>query len=235
MAPVATPLYQLKPSPHSSHSLLLASLPAEGAGRRVLDVGCAGGYLSEILAVRGYRVTGVDSPGARHAGFPESVELVEADLDQGLPPGLSLTPGGFDFIICADVLEHLRQPAGMLRDLRGLLATGGRLAASLPNSGHAYFRWNVMLGRFPAHGRGLFDRTHLHYYTWRGWVDLFASTGFRIETVKCSGVPVGLALPKWRDTAAVRAFERLSYQSARWWKTMLAYQFVVTAAPESGS
>jgi len=231
MAPVASPHYQLKPSPYSSHSLLLASLPAEGAGRRVLDVGCAGGYLSELLAARGYRVTGVDSPGARHAGFPESVELVEADLDLGLP----IMSGRFDFIICADVLEHLRQPADMLRGLRGLLATGGRLAASLPNSGHAYFRWNVMLGRFPAHGRGLFDRTHLHYYTWRGWVDLFASAGFRIETVKCSGVPVGLALPKWRDTAAVRAFEGLSYLSARWWKKMFAYQFVVTAAPEAGS
>ena len=231
MAPVASPHYQLKPSPYSSHSLLLASLPAEGAGRRVLDVGCAGGYLSELLAARGYRVTGVDSPGARHAGFPESVELVEADLDLGLP----IMSGRFDFIICADVLEHLRQPADMLRGLRGLLATGGRLAASLPNSGHAYFRWNVMLGRFPAHGRGLFDRTHLHYYTWRGWVDLFATAGFRIETVKCSGVPVGLTLPKWRDTAAVRAMERLSYESARGWRKMFAYQFVVTAAPEAGS
>ena len=235
MAPVASLPYQLKPSSYSSHSLLLASLPAQGGGRRVLDVGCAGGYLSEILAARGYRVTGVDSPGARLAGFPESVELVEADLDLGLPAGLSPMPGHFDFIICADVLEHLRQPAGMLCDLRGLLATGGRLAASLPNSGHAYFRWNVMWGRFPAHGRGLFDRTHLHYYTWRGWVDLFASAGFRIESVKCSGVPVGLTLPEWRDTAAVRALERLSYESARWWKKMFAYQFVVTAAPEAGS
>jgi len=233
MPPVASAPYQLKPSPYSSHSLLLASLPADGAGRRVLDVGCAGGYLSELLASRGYRVTGVDSPGARHAHFPEAVELLEADLDLGLPRALSLTPDRFDFVICADVLEHLRQPAGMLRDLRGLLATGGRLIASLPNSGHAYFRWNVMLGRFPAHARGLFDRTHLHYYTWRGWVDLFGSAGFRIETVRCSGVPVGLALPQWRDAAPVRALERLSYESARWWRKMLAYQFIVTAAPEA--
>jgi SAM-dependent methyltransferase len=228
MAPVAPAPYQLKDSPYSSHSLLLASLPPSGGGRRVLDVGCAGGYLGAILASRGYRVTGIDSPGAARAGFPESIELLEADLDMGLPP---LT-GRFDFVICADVLEHLRRPALLLRDLRGVIATGGRLAASLPNSGHAYFRWNVLTGRFPADDRGLFDRTHLHFYTWHGWLDLFLGAGFRIETLRCSGVPIGLALPKWEGSAAVRALERMSYESARSWKTMFAYQFIVTAAPE---
>lgn len=226
MVSVASPPYQFKASPYSSHSLLLDSLPQVGAGRRVLDVGCAGGYLGVILAARGYRVTGIDSPGARRAGFPESIELVEADLDLGLPP----LAGRFDYIICADVLEHLRRPDGMLRDLRSALADGGRLAASLPNSGHAYFRWNVLRGRFPAHDRGLFDRTHLHYYTWRGWVDLFAAVGLRIETLRCSGVPIGLALPQWEGSAVVRTLERMSFESARWWKKMFAYQFIVTAS-----
>ncbi|MGO4881314.1 MAG: class I SAM-dependent methyltransferase [Bryobacteraceae bacterium] len=224
----ATP-YQLKDSPYSSHSLLLASLPASGDGRRVLDVGCASGYLGAILAGRGYRVTGIDSPGARRENFPDAIEFFEADLDLGLP---RLT-GRFDFVICADVLEHLRRPASLLRELREVLAPGGRLAASLPNSGHAYFRWNVLTGRFPAHDRGLFDRTHLHFYTWRGWVELFHECGFRIETLRCSGVPIGLALPKWEGSAAVRALERLSYESARGWKNMFAYQFIVTAAPET--
>ncbi|HUO29199.1 MAG TPA: class I SAM-dependent methyltransferase [Bryobacteraceae bacterium] len=223
----ATP-YQLKDSPYSSHGLLLASLPADGAGRRVLDVGCAGGYLSAILASRGYRVTGVDSPGAACAGFPESVELLEADLDLGLP----VLTGAFDFVICADVLEHLRRPAMLLRELHGVLARGGKLAVSLPNSGHAYFRWTVLRGRFPAEDRGLFDRTHLHFYTWRGWKDLFSAAGFGIESVRCSGVPIGLALPGWEGSPMVRGLERMSYESARWWKEMFAYQFIVTASPE---
>ena len=231
MVPVAAAPYQLKDSPYSSHSLLLASLPPAGAGRRVLDVGCAGGYLGAILAGRGFRVTGIESPGAAGADFPENVELLEADLDLGLPP---LT-GRFDFVICADVLEHLRRPAILLRDLRAVLAPGGRLAASLPNSGHAYVRWNVLTGRFPAYDRGLFDRTHLHFYTWRGWLELFQGAGFRVETLRCSGVPIGLALPKWEGSALVRALEKMSYESARWWKTMFAYQFIVTAAPERES
>jgi len=231
MVPVAATPYQLKGSPYSSHSLLLASLPPNGAGRRVLDVGCAGGYLAAILASRGYRVTGIDSAGAAGAGFPDSVEFVEADLDLGLPR----LDGRFDFVICADVLEHLRRPVLLLRDLRSVLADDGRLAASLPNSGHAYFRWNILRGRFPAEDRGLFDRTHLHFYTWRGWLDLFGAAGFRVETLRCSGVPIGLALPKWEGSAAVRAMERMSYESARMWKNLFAYQFIVTAAPERES
>ncbi|MFN7998186.1 MAG: class I SAM-dependent methyltransferase [Bryobacteraceae bacterium] len=227
MVSVVSAVYQLKPSPYSSHSLLLGSMPPEGQGRRVLDVGCAGGYVAELLAMRGYRVTGIDSASAA-AGFPSSVDFVEADLDSGLPR----LSARFDYIICADVLEHLKRPDCMLRELRGLLAGGGKLVASLPNSGHAYFRWNVLMGRFPAHDRGLFDRTHLHFYTWRGWTDLFRNEGFQMETVRCSGVPVGLAFPASKDSAVIHALEGLSYLSARCWKELFAYQFIVTAAPE---
>jgi SAM-dependent methyltransferase len=232
MATVAagTP-YQLKDSPYSSHSLLLASLPAEGNGLRVLDVGCAGGYLGAILAAKGYRVTGIDTPGSASNGFPDSIELLEADLDMGLPP----LSGRFDIAICADVLEHLRRPADLLREVRSVLAPGGKLAASLPNSGHAHFRWNVLTGRFPAEDRGLFDRTHLHFYTWQGWQALLHSGGFRVEALRCSGVPIGLALPRWQGSALVRGLERMSYDSARFWKTLFAYQFIVTAAPEENT
>jgi SAM-dependent methyltransferase len=193
----------------------------------VLDVGCAQGYLGELLAERGYRVTGIEHSSRVPAGFPETVGLVPADLDEGLPSGL----GGFDVIMCADVLEHVRRPDQLLRQLRSAMAPGGFLIASLPNSGHLYFRWNVLLGRFPQQERGLFDRTHLRFYTWRGWVELLAGAGFEIRQVRCSGVPVGEALPSWKDRWPARLAERLSFESARLWKTACAYQFVVTAWP----
>src|ERR1700730_12203532 len=143
----ASPRYQLKAGPYSSHTLLLAELPLRGEGLRVLDIGCANGYLAEILAERGFSVTGVDLPGTPHPG---GVHFAEADLDKGLPP----LEGQWNFILCADVLEHLRDPLALLMDCRKRLAPGGALLASLPNSGHAYFRWQVLLGRFPQHDRG---------------------------------------------------------------------------------
>jgi SAM-dependent methyltransferase len=226
-SPIRSP-YRLKPGAYSSHSLLLSSLPASGEGRAVLDIGCAHGYLGDLLVRRGYRVVGVEHASRVGEAFPQTVELATADLEEGLPAHL----GRFDFVLCADVLEHLRRPEVLLREIRGVLAPGGCLIASLPNSGHLYFRGNVLLGRFPQHDRGLFDRTHLHFYTWRGWVDLFAAAGFVMERVRCSGVPVGEALPARKDHWLVRAAERLSFESARLWKTACAYQFVVIAQPE---
>jgi len=219
------PRYQLKPGPYSSHTLLLARFPDRGEGRRVLDVGCAAGYLSERLVERGFRVTCIDWPGTPH---PPTVEFSGADLDNGLGP----VGGQFDFIICADVLEHLRDPLRLLHEIRGRLAPGGTLLASLPNSGHWYFRVNVLMGRFPQHEHGLFDSTHLHFYPWAGWVELFGRAGLRIRSVDPTTVPFGLALPRWDGTFLVRALESLSIACARVWKTLFAYQFVVSIRAE---
>jgi SAM-dependent methyltransferase len=215
--------YSFKESPYSSHSLLLARLPQEGRGRRVLDLGCGSGYLAAILAARGYAVTGVER--TRAAAYPPECELIEWDLDYGLPPLASL----YHFVLCADVLEHLKDPGRLLSQLPAVMTADAALVASLPNSGHLYFRLNVLFGRFPQHERGLFDRTHLHFYTWSNWRALFAGAGFAIESTVCSGVPVGLALPGRRHSLGVKAAERLSYDLARLWKRLFAYQFIVTA------
>ena len=141
--------YSLKESPYSSHSLMLERLPAPGAGRRVLDLGCGNGYLAAILAERGYDVTGVEHPEGVGGAFPSSVRLVTADLEQGLPH----LDSRFDLVVCADVLEHLRDPLRLLREVGAVLAPGARVIASLPNSGNLYFRLNVLFGRFPQHDK----------------------------------------------------------------------------------
>lgn len=217
--------YSFKPSRYSSHTLLLQEFSARGDGCRVLDVGCWAGYVAAAVAARGYDVTGIDRPGTP---FPEGISVVSADLDRGLSP----LEGRFDIILCADVLEHLRDPVQLLRECRRRLMPEGVLLASLPNSGNFYFRWNILRGRFPRHDHGLFDRTHLHFFMWNDWNDLFAQAGLRIEAVKTSGVPVGLAWPRWNGSRLVGALEWLSFQLARVWSRMFAYQFIVRARPE---
>jgi SAM-dependent methyltransferase len=216
------PRYQFKTGPYSSHTLLLGEFPDRGEGRRVLDVGCGAGYLSEILVRRGYAVVCIDWPGTPH---PATVEFSGADLDNGLGP----LDSHFDYVICADVLEHLRDPVRLLTECRQHLAPGGTVVISLPNSAHWYFRWSVLMGRFPQHEHGLFDSTHLHFYTWESCLNLLDRAGLRVESVRSSSVPFGLAFPKWDGSIAIRGLERLSYEMARVWKKLFAYQFIIRA------
>jgi SAM-dependent methyltransferase len=219
--------YLFKSGRYSSHSLLLDHVRAPGDRRRVLDVGGGEGYLSRLLHERGYHVVCLAAPGSVSADFPADVEVIEADLDRESPA----FSDPFSFIICGDVIEHLRDPRKTLCWLRSQLAPGGRLVASLPNSGHWYFRWTILRGRFPADDRGLFDRTHLHFYTWEGWLGLMRSAGLDVIDVAPTAVPFGLAWNLAPEHIAVRTLERLSYDLGRLWKTMFAYQFVVVACP----
>jgi 2-polyprenyl-3-methyl-5-hydroxy-6-metoxy-1,4-benzoquinol methylase len=223
-----TSIYRLKKSPFSSHSLLLEQFPRPQRPERILDLGCGDGYLAALLTERGYDVTGVERREGYSARFPRHVELIEADLEHGLPP----LPARYHHVICADILEHLRQPARLLYEIHGVLQPGGRIVASLPNSGNIYFRLNVAFGRFPQHDKGLFDRTHLRFYMWKGWKELFAETRWRIISVRSSGIPIGLIVPRSHENSAlVRVAESVSYSLAQIRKTLFAYQFVVVAEP----
>ena len=224
-------VYEFKESPYSSHALLLREFPLDGNGLRVLDIGCANGYLSQLLADRGFEVVGIERPGGFGRDFPSQVTLVVSDLDQGLPS----LDGTFHFVLAADILEHLRQPEVLLGQLHRHITPTTRLVASLPNSGNLYFRLTVLAGRFPKEDRGLFDRTHVHFFMWSGWQQLFRDSGFVLSGANPTGIPVGLAFPGAARSFAVRLAERLSYELARVWKTLFAYQFVVTATPASSA
>jgi SAM-dependent methyltransferase len=219
--------YTFKASAGSSHGKLLGLLPAPGNGRRVLDLGCGPGHVARQIAERGYEVTGVEQPGAAGEGFPGTVRLVEADLDAGLPA----LDGRFDVAVCGDILEHLRRPDRLLGQIREVLRPDGRLLASLPNSGNIYFRLTVLSGRFPQEDRGLFDRTHVRFYTRQGWRHLFACSGYEIESIASTGIPAGLRFPRWADTMAVWALEAVLHSLAALWPSLWAYQFIVVARP----
>lgn len=124
-----------------------------GRGREALDVGARAGHQTRWLQRRGYAVTPIDLA----SGFPECQVV---NVDEGLP----YPDAAFDLVWCSEVLEHLRDPARALAEMRRVTRPGGRLVLTTPNSYAAIFRAAALVGLTP---RRLQRRDHLHFFSGR--------------------------------------------------------------------
>jgi methionine biosynthesis protein MetW len=204
----------------AAHELLLGAVQA-GAGARVLDVGCATGYLAAELAARGAVVTGVEAdPVAAAAARARGLEVVEGDAEDPATLAAAGVRGPFDAIVCGDVLEHLRAPAAVLAGLAALLAPGGRIVVSLPNIAHWTARRALLRGRFPQEDHGLFDRTHLRFFTRETARDLAAAAGLRVVAEHPAPAPLPLQ-------SRLPALGRLAAPAARRRPELFALQLVL--------
>ena len=105
-------------------------------GLRVLDVGCGAGLLSEAMDGEGARVTGIDLS-------PELIDVAQLHLlESGRQAEYRVVsaedlaaerPGAFDVVTCMEMLEHVPDPASVLRACFTLLAPGGMLLLSTLN------------------------------------------------------------------------------------------------------
>ncbi len=166
---------------NNSHTLMLELI---GSNKRVLDVGCASGYLAEALTARGCTVSGVElDPDLADAARPHLEKLVVADVETcDLVDAFG--PGTFDVVVFGDVLEHLRDPLPVLRQARPLLASGGMVVASVPNIAHGSIRLALLQGRFEYQPTGLLDNTHLRFFTLDSLGQLFRDAGLVMVEVR---------------------------------------------------
>jgi 2-polyprenyl-3-methyl-5-hydroxy-6-metoxy-1,4-benzoquinol methylase len=216
--------YDLKEGALSSHGRIAAWM-ASHTPARVLDLGCAGGQLAAELRKQGHHVTGVDR--AEIDGVRDRVdEFVSRDLDDGLPA--VLTRHGFDIVIAADVLEHVREPDRLLADARDALATGGSIIACVPNFGHWYARVRVVSGTFAYERRGILDVGHVRFFTRRTFNRMAAKAGFEVVRQQPIGLPFevfarGSASGRANTARTLSIVDRLAVSA---WPTLFAYQFL---------
>lgn len=214
--------YGLKHAENSSHSIVLRWLEKMPPGR-VLDLGCSSGLLDERIRALGHNVTGLDMFAL--PGVTERVDrFLEADLDRGLPLILR-EEAPFDLVVAADVLEHVRDPESLLKQVRSVLIPGGTLIASVPNFGHWYPRGRTAVGLFDYDQRGILDRGHVRFFTRRGLLDLVRRSGFAVAHLEASGLPLEvLYAGKSVASRGVSFADRLAVAT---WPTLFGYQFVI--------
>jgi methionine biosynthesis protein MetW len=181
-------------------------------GSRVLELGCASGYIGGILMrEKGCQVTGVEfDPRAAAEARAQGLTVIEGSLED--PEFRASIVGGYDFVTASDVLEHLREPAPVLNHIKHWLAPKGQAIISVPNVATWEIRSQLFFrGDFEYKETGIMDRTHVHFFTWDTLHKLVQEQGWTIldNAVEKWDVPVayGVFISAPRD---VRKFlERL--------------------------
>lgn len=163
---VQTHVYQRELDPASASSDSLSVIYSKIADNSlVLDVGAGSGALGRALKLhKNCRVHGLSYNAAEvsllHGNYDVAVQV---NLEEEPLPE-TISEHRYDFVVCADVLEHLKNAQAILARLMALLKPGGRLILSVPNVSHASVLVCLLNGRFVRTHEGLLDATHVHFF-----------------------------------------------------------------------
>ncbi len=215
--------YQMKLDYQSPHSKVI-DLIAPGA--RVLDLGCAGGYVGNLLRQSGCTVTGVDM-------FPlsDGIQLdafINHDLNLG-PPDLDFS--NFDYVLMLDVIEHLSVPEKFVEKLRDRLkhAPNVKLFVSSGNIAFVITRFMLLLGQFNYGKRGILDITHTRLFTFSSLKQLFEQSGFRVSSIVGIPAPFPLVLGSGAASRSLLWINQLLIKVSR---GMFSYQSFLEINPQ---
>ncbi len=161
---------------------IAALVPA--TARTILDVGCGRGALGSALKsqVPGRTVTGIEL-------VPEIADEARKVLDtvftgDATTLSLPLQPSSMDCIICADILEHVLDPAALLRRLAALLTPEGCLITSIPNMRHYTVILRLIRQGWHYDDFGHFDRTHLRFFSRASIITLLRDAHVAIDVMQ---------------------------------------------------
>lgn len=145
----------------------------------VLDVGCACG--TNLMWLKSYhpeaRLCGIElneksASIAQWFGQVEALDVETLEREEWR--------NSFDYIILADIVEHLKDPWSLLKRMKGFLKQGGRLIISVPNVCHISNLRNMLHGNWEYENSGILDRTHLRFFTKKSFAKCLEEAGLSI-------------------------------------------------------
>src|SRR5262245_1951992 len=177
-------------APVEHNSTLTAELEMVGYDKKVLEIGPGSGHLTEALARRNCAVTCVEvNENLTSIARQFCRRMIVADIEQ-LDPENEFPDEKFDVILLGDVLEHLKDPQGVLQKLRACVDPGGLLVGSVPNVAHGSVRLALLGGNFDYTEEGLLDRTHLRFFTRGSIIAILRAAGYRLRELRRTRVGI---------------------------------------------
>ena len=161
----------------------VARLPLDPTAR-ILEVGCGTGATGALALCRGRasHYTGVELfEGAAEQARHLLNEVLIGDVEKLAFPW---QPCAFDALILSEVLEHLVEPWVVLERLRPFLRAGAMVLASSPNISHWRVVRELAQGRFHLADQGVFDRTHMRWFTPDTFAAMFERAGYEVLNVE---------------------------------------------------
>jgi 2-polyprenyl-3-methyl-5-hydroxy-6-metoxy-1,4-benzoquinol methylase len=184
-------IYRDKIDRFSSHSLIVKALGEFNlSNKKILDIGChTGVLLSRLRQARDDSSSyfGADLYDNLEKEF-DYIDFLKCDLNEKELDKV-FNNNAFDVVILADILEHLINPWEALFNIKKILKPGANIAVSLPNSGHWFFRLKVLFGQINYESNGLFDITHLRFFTRKTAKELIFNQGYEIKKFNYSSLP----------------------------------------------
>ena len=179
-------------NPKTTHAQILKLV---GHHKRVLEAGCSTGRLSKYLMEQGCSVVGVEvEEAAAREARKYCKEVIVGNIES--PAVLGRISGAYDVILFGDVLEHLKRPERVLKDVRQFLDPNGYVIITLPNIANFKVRFEVLMGRFQYRETGILDRSHVRFYTFSSAIQMIRESGYAIDYFHVAGMNMPMFLMK---------------------------------------
>lgn len=218
----------------------------------ILDVGCGCGANARAIRLRwpAVRIIGIEPNAGAAAAAAEACDSVFQGLLEEWIVSLGNEIPGTDVVLLSDVLEHIADPVAWLRSMAALpQLANATWIISVPNFGVWYNRLRTLAGRFDYAWSGLYDRTHLRFYTRKSIRRLIGYCGLEVQAMRGTASIVQSAAPLLRRRFAgelasgqhlaltsslafrvyQRAIEPIEEAFCNLWPSLLAFQIVVVA------
>ncbi len=194
-------------------------------GSRVLDIGCAAGYLGDTLRALGCHTTGVDAVPLGHETALDAFHRCDLN-DRPFPLDLEY----FDYAIMLDVIEHLSSPENFVDDFLAAASRNQKLQLVVSTGNVAFIVTRLMLlfGQFNYGKRGILDLTHTRLFTFGTFRRLFEQSGFDVLEVRGVPAPIPLVVGTGSIGRLLIAFNKLLIAIS---PSLFSYQIFAVVRP----